>query len=325
VASRSWVEKDFYQVLGVPKGASAEEIKKAYRRLALKHHPDRNPGNKEAEERFKDIFGEEFDLGDFFERVFGTRTGFRTTARRGRRGSDVETTVTLSFEEAVQGTQRRIGLEVPVACSACGGSGGKDPRPCPRCQGRGAVVEGLGPFGLSQTCPQCRGRGAVVSQACAGCGGSGVRRERREVTVRIPAGVDDGARIRVRGRGEAGVGGGGAGDLYVRVRVSPHRFFGRRGEDLTLTLPVTFAEAALGAQVKVPTLQGPVTLKVPAGTTSGTTFRIRGRGISRNGHTGDLLVTVQVAVPKRLSKQERELVERLAQVSTESPRSHLGV
>ncbi len=369
MASRSWLEKDFYAILGVPKGASKDEVKKAYRKLALKHHPDRNPGSKEAEERFKDIgeaydvlsdpskraeydqlrdavaagatgggfpggfrvedfgFGEEFDLDDFMRTVFGSRMGGGVGGRRPsrQRGTDVETTVTLSFDEAVLGSERRLQLELPVACSECGGAGGKNPRACPQCGGRGAVAASQGLFAMQQTCPGCNGRGTVVEEACAGCGGAGVRRERRTITVKIPAGVSEGSRIRVRGRGEAGAGGGPSGDLYVRVAVTPHPFFGRKGDDLTLMLPITFPEAVLGSRVKVPTLEGAVTLKIPPGTSSGKTFRIRGRGVPRKDGAGDLLVTAQVAVPQKLSKEERELVERLSALGGDSPRSHLGV
>jgi molecular chaperone DnaJ len=353
----------------VPKGASAQEIKKAYRKLALEHHPDRNPGNTQAEERFKDIgeayqilsdpekrreydqlrdamsagaggfpggrvrvedfgFGEEFSVDDFLRSVFGGRFGggFGDVARGPQRGSDVETEIRLSFEEAAQGTERKLRLDLPTACNICGGAGGTNPTTCQQCGGRGVVATNQGLFAMQQSCPRCGGRGTVVEKPCAACSGSGVRRQARDITVKIPPGVSDGSRIRVRARGEAGPGGGPAGDLYVRVAVSPHPFFGRSADDLTLTLPITYAEAALGAKVKVPTLNEPVTLKIPAGTSSGKTFRIRGRGIpKRSGGAGDLLVTVQVAVPQKLSKRERELMEELASTGETSPRSHLGV
>ncbi len=369
MASRSWLEKDFYAVLGVAKGASAEEIKKAYRKLALQHHPDRNPGNPEAEERFKDVgeayevlsdpskraeydrlreamaagagpggfpggfrvenvgFDDEFDVDDLIRSVFGGRFGgFRRTGAPPRqRGRDVEAHVTLTFEEAVQGTERTLRLDIPTVCSTCGGAGGTNPRPCPTCGGSGAVAANQGLFAMQQQCPTCHGRGSVTTEPCASCGGSGVRTERSDLTVKIPAGVADGGRIRVRGRGEAGPGGGTAGDLYVRVSVKPHQFFGRKGDDITLTLPVTFSEAALGANVKVPTVDGAVTLKIPPGTSSGQTFRIRGRGIRRSGKSGDLLVTAQVAVPQKLSRKQRELVKEWAQSGEGSPREHLGV
>lgn len=308
MASQSWIDKDFYAILGVPKTAAADEIKKAYRRLALEHHPDRNPG---GEEKFKEVgeaysvlsdpekraeydklreamssgvggfpggsrfrvsdfgFGEEFDVEDLLSQLFGGRGGFgpfgfgrvQTVARRGR---DVETTVKLSFEEACEGAERKIRIDLPTG--------------------------------------------------------------RRDVTVRIPPGVRDGSRIRVRARGETAPQGGEPGDLYVRVQVSQHRFFGRRGRDLTLTLPVTFTEAALGADVKVPTLNGAVTLKIPPGTSSGKTFRLRGHGIKQSdGTKGDLLATVQVVVPSKLTRKQRELVEELASSNKDSPRKQLGV
>jgi molecular chaperone DnaJ len=311
VASQTWIDKDFYEILGVPNDASTDDIKKRYRKLALDHHPDRNPG-KENEDRFKEIgeaysvlsdstkraeydklrdamrsgyaggspggfratdfgFGDEFNVDELLRQIFGEGFsasgfgpfGFGRVQTHARRGRDVETEVTLSFDEAMSGSERKVRIDFPSG--------------------------------------------------------------RRDVTVRIPAGVADGARIRARARGEHGAEGGEAGDLFVRVKVSPHRYFGRRGKDLTLSLPVTYAEAALGAEVKVPTLNGPVKLKIPAGTSSGRTFRLRGRGVkSADGSKGDLLATVQVAVPEKLSKKQKDLVRQLAE-DDESPREHLGV
>ncbi|HSJ51318.1 MAG TPA: molecular chaperone DnaJ [Actinomycetota bacterium] len=369
---REWFEKDYYQVLGVPKNASPAEIKKAYRKLAQQHHPDANPGNAQAEERFKevsaayDVLGDAdkrkqydqvremassgfapgggfpggvpgggrvrvedvggFDIGDLFGDLFGG------SARRGRarpaRGADLETEVTVTFEQAMEGTTVPVRVTGPAPCEACHGSGaapGTSPVTCPTCGGTGGVAVNQGPFQMSQTCPNCRGSGQVVESPCPACGGSGSRRRNRNFQVKIPSGVQDGARIRLAGRGEPGRAGARAGDLMVVVHVRPHAFFGRKGADLTVELPVTYAEAALGANVQVPTLNGPVTMKVPGGTPTGKTFRLKGKGAPKRSGRGDLLVTVQVEVPRKVSKSERELLEQLSQMETESPRRRLGV
>jgi molecular chaperone DnaJ len=355
-----YLEKDFYKVLGVPKDASAADIKKAYRKLAQKLHPDANPGDKTAEERFKEVgraygvlsdpkkraeydearrllgsgaFGGGFPgggfpggfpggtrvrvedlggLGDLFGNLFGGGRS-QTGARRGR---DVESEVTLGFEEAVRGATIPLQLRGPAPCHTCHGSGAKPgtlPHPCPTCNGRGTVTRDQGLFGLSSPCPTCQGRGSEIRT--------------RELRVRIPVGVSDGATIRLKGQGEPGQAGAPAGDLIVKVHVTPHPLFGRHGQDLTITVPVTFAEAALGTELKVPTLDGPITLKVPAGTQNGRTFRVRGRGVPGAGrrHAGDLLVSLEVAVPEKLSRKERELLREFASLSELSPRTHLGV
>ena len=372
---QEWFDKDYYQVLGVPKNASAADVKKAYRKLAQKHHPDANAGNKEAEERFKevsaayDVLGDEEkrkqydqvremaasgfggggfgpgawpgggqrvtvegfpggmgdigDVGDLFGGLFG---GGR---RRGpSRGPDLETQVRISFDDAMHGTTVPIQIKGPATCETCHGSGaapGTSPVTCPQCDGSGSVAMNQGPFSFSRPCPRCGGSGRIVETPCPTCHGSGSVRRTRKFSVRIPPGVRDGARIRVAGRGEQGPAGGRPGDLFVVVHVAPHKLFGRKGPDLTLELPVTYAEAVLGANVKVPTLNGPVTLKVPSGTPPGKTFRIRGKGAPKQrGGSGDLLVTVNVDVPSKPNKQERELLEQLQQ-SEESPRRKLGV
>ena len=219
-------------------------------------------------------------------------------------------------------------IQGPAPCPMCGGSGaepGTHPITCPQCGGTGEIAQDQGLFSMSRPCPRCHGRGVIVEHPCHECHGSGTVRRTRQFSVRIPAGVRDGARIKVSGRGEASGSGGAAGDLYVVVRVEPHRWFGRKGSDLTLTLPITFAEAALGANVKVPTLNGPVTLKLPAGTPSGKTFRVRGKGVPKpKGSAGDLLVTVNVDVPSKLSKEEKELLGRLQSLEKDSPRKRLG-
>jgi molecular chaperone DnaJ len=366
--NREWLEKDYYAVLGVSKNASQAEIKKAYRKLAQENHPDANPGNKQAEERFKevssayDVLGnadkrKEYDriremagagmrfgpggrtnvrfedlgfdlggLGDIFD-LFGQ--GTRRAGRRTRKGSDLSAEVQVSFDDAMAGTTVPLRVAGAAPCRTCGGSGarpGTQVRTCPQCGGSGQVAVDQGLFQVAQPCPRCRGRGQEVEEPCPTCGGSGSTTETRTLRVRIPAGVEDGAVIRVSGRGEAGPPGGNAGDLYVTVRVAQHRFFGRRGSDLTVSLPVTFPEAALGANVEVPRLNGAVTLKVPPGTASGRTFRLRGKGAPRRGGGhGDLLVTVQVEVPSRLSKQERELLKQFQEAHRESPRRSFGV
>src|SRR4029453_10905992 len=221
-------------------------------------------------------------------------------------------------------------LRGPAPCHTCMGSGAKPgtlPRPCPTRNGRGTVPRDQGLFGLSSPCPTCQGRGSVIDDPCPTCNGTGSEIRTRELRVRIPTGVNDGATIPLRGQGEPGQAGAPAGDLIVKVRVTPHPLFGRSGQDLTITVPVTFAEAALGTELKVPTLDGPVTLKIPPGTQSGRTFRVRGRGVPASGRrgTGDLLVTVSVAVPTRLSRKERELLKEFDAISEESPRAALGI
>jgi molecular chaperone DnaJ len=240
----------------------------------------------------------------------------------------VESDLHLSFDDAVAGVTTKVHITTEARCHTCSGSGsapGTRPETCPRCQGTGALQDNQGLFSLSQICPRCSGRGTIVVAPCPTCHGSGTEQRGREVKVRIPPGVEDGQRIRVKGRGAGGRNGGPAGDLYVVVRVDRHGLFGRRGRNLTLTVPVTFAEAALGSTLTVPTLTDPVTLRVPAGTPSGRTFRVKGRGVpaGRKTATGDLLVTVEVAVPEDLTDEQRAAVEALAAVSDPAPRQFL--
>jgi molecular chaperone DnaJ len=272
-------------------------------------------------------------IGDLFGNLFGGGGGMGGR-RRGqtvgpRRGDDLETELHLSFLDAVNGVTTTVNLTSEMACHTCHGSGaapGTTPVICPTCGGRGAVEDNQGPFSFSRACPRCSGRGTIVESPCPTCKGSGVERRPRQVKVRIPAGVDDGQRIRLKGRGGAGRNGGPPGDLYVVVHVAPHDLFDRKGKDLLLTVPVTFPEAALGAEIKVPTLDGgPVTLRIPAGTRSRRTFRVKGRGVPLSRGAGDLLVTTEVAVPAKLTAEQREAVESLAETTKESPRSHLGV
>jgi molecular chaperone DnaJ len=272
------------------------------------------------------------DLGDLFGGLFNRgRAGARREPRGAgpQRGADLETELQLSFLGAVQGVTTTVNLTSDVACHNCHGTGAKPgtaPHQCPRCGGRGVLDENQGFFSFSQPCPQCGGTGSVIDEPCPVCHGSGAERRARQVKVRIPPGVSDGQRIRLKGRGGPGRHGGPNGDLYVVTRVEPHPLFGRRGDDLVITVPITFAEAALGADVKVPTLDGPpVTIKVPPGTRSGRTFRVKGRGVPKAKGAGDLLVTVEVAVPAKLSGEERKAVEALAAATSESPRAHMGV
>lgn len=380
MSSKDWLEKDFYAVLGVPKSASVDEIKKAYRKLARELHPDRNPGNREAEEKFKaaseaydvlsderrrkeydemrDLFGSgafrrgarggdmggfPFGMSDLFEGVnrggagrFGG-TGFSDLfssifsgggARRGPdRGRDVEAEVTLDFGDAVRGVTLPLTLRAPGVCDTCLGSGAKPgtrPRICPQCAGSGLITSNQGAFSFSEPCRECQGVGTIVEEKCPECRGTGGVTKTRTLNVRIPPGVADGQRIRLAGRGEPGERGGPAGDLYVMVKVRPDPLFGRNGQDLTLTVPVTYPEAVLGVDLRVPTLDGAVTVRVPPGTPSGRVLRVRGKGVpSRNGRVGDLLVTVDVAVPKSLSEEARATLEKLAVQVPPADREHI--
>jgi molecular chaperone DnaJ len=379
LSTKDFLEKDYYKVLGVTKGASADEIKKSYRKLARKYHPDANKGDSSAEERFKEISeaynvlsddkrrkeydearslfgggvrmpgsaggGYNFDLGDLFGGssgggggaggglgdllggVFGRRG--TTTQPRPRRGADVETEASLSFSNAIDGATVSLHLAGEGPCQVCHGTGAKAgtvPRVCPTCEGTGQGSRNLGNFAFSEPCKTCRGRGLVVDDPCPECSGSGRAMSTRTIQARIPAGVGDGQRIKLKGKGAPGERGGPAGDLYVRVHVDPHPVFGRTGHNLTVTVPVTFAEAALGAEIKVPSLNGmPVNLRVPAGTPNGRTFRVRGKGVRRQDSTvGDLLVTVNVQVPKDLEGEARETLETYRKLTAgEDPRADL--
>jgi molecular chaperone DnaJ len=268
------------------------------------------------------------DISDLFGGLFGG--GGRRGGRRGgvRRGADLETQITADFEDAIAGTTVPVRIDGPAVCSRCRGSGaepGTTPVTCPQCGGRGEIAENQGFFSMSRPCPRCGGAGRIVEAPCTSCGGSGAERRTRTLQVRIPSGIRDGARIRVVGKGEPGPAGAPPGDLYVKVAVRPHPVFGRRGDDLTVDLPITYPEAALGANVEVPTLNGPVTLKIPAGTPTGKTFRVRGRGAPRRGGRGDLLAKVHVDVPTKLSREQKELVKQLREAQAESPRARLGV
>ena len=374
MSQREWIEKDFYKELGVSSSATTDEINKAYRKLARDNHPDANPGNAAAEQRFKAISeaksvlidpakrkeydearrlfasggfgrqgggfspgaggfggggGQTFDVGDIFGGagagagadggigdLFGglfNRGGGpqqRTTSNRPRRGSDVETETTLAFREATQGVTVPLRLTSPSSCTTCHGSGAKpgtSPRVCPRCNGAGVVNRNQGAFGFSEPCDDCRGSGSIIDDPCADCRGSGVQNRTRTITVRVPPGVSDGQKIRLAGQGEAGLRGAPSGDLYVTVRVRPDKVFGRSGDDLTVTVPVSYGELVLGTTLSIPTLEGRVGVKVPPGTVDGRVLRVRGRGVPKKAGTpGDLMVIVKVAVPQKLDDPATE-------------------
>ncbi len=364
MAASDWASKDFYKVLGVKKDATQAEIKKSYRKLARENHPDSNPGNKAAEERFKEVseayavlssaekrkeydeqrtlFGQfrngfgggagggfqgagqpgggfqgDFDLSDLLGGMFGGRNRGRTQRPQGRKGDDLETEATISFSQAVSGVTLPLRLSTDEPCPTCHGTGAKPgtvPKVCSKCQGSGMQTGAAGGvFAMTEPCSQCRGRGMVVEHSCDTCRGSGRAPASRTIQVKVPAGVKDGQRIRLRGKGDQGINGGPNGDLFVIVHVEGHRLFGRKGDNLTITVPVSFDEAALGAEISVPTLDGPpVRIKVPAGTPTGRTMRARGKGgAKKDGSRGDLLVTIEVQVPAELSDEERTAVEAL--------------
>src|SRR5580698_3641177 len=360
-AQREWFEKDYYKVLGVVSTATDKEITRAYRKLAKQYHPDANPG---SEERFKEIsaaydvlgdadkrkeydevrkhgplsggFGgapgggtfrmeDMGDLGDLFGGLFGNR---RAQQRGPQRGADMEAALHLSFQDAVHGVTTSVNIPQDARCSNCRGTGaapGTSTHTCPRCGGTGSLNDNQGLFSLSTVCPDCMGRGTLFDTPCPVCHGTGTEHKVRSVKVRIPAGVEDGQRIRVKGRGAPGQGMAPPGDLYVIVQVGKHDVFGRTGRNLTITVPITYPEAALGTTITVPTLDSKVTLKVPAGTASGKVLRVRNRGVpagsGRNAKkAGDLLVKVEVVVPTELSDEQKAAVESLAAVTEPAPR-----
>src|SRR5437773_5192067 len=351
-----------YEALGVPKNASAADLKKAYRRLVQQYHPDKNPGDAEAEKRFKEIqhaydvlsdpekrkqydtFGSrngrggpgpttfdfgDFDLGDIFRGLFGGGRGRAgQQQQRGQRGADVEVEVRVSFEDSLKGVQTTVPVTLELACHTCHGTGaapGTAPKRCPQCEGTGVVASSQGLFALQQPCPNCRGSGSVVETPCPTCHGTGRERRTKRYTVRIPAGVKDGTKIKLKGKGEAGFGGAPAGDLYVVTRVEPSKLYERRGDDLVLDVPVTFDEAALGAEVEIPTPDGRVSLKVPAGSNDGKLLRVKGRGAPKlkGEGRGDLLARLRVQVPAKLTKAEREALEDLRKAHKGNPRDRL--
>lgn len=352
-------KRDYYDVLSVARGASEEDIKKAYRKLAIQFHPDRNPGNKEAEESFKEVneayqvlsdaerraqydryghaafqnpqsggFGFEFTQGfeevfsDIFGDFFGTGRG-RNRARS-RRGDDLRYDLEVEFEEAAKGGERIVKFQRLATCDACNGArargGAEGVKTCPNCRGAGQVRTQQGFFSIATTCGQCRGEGMIIADPCPRCQGQGRVRKQESLSVRIPPGVDNGSRLKLRGEGEAGYGGGPAGDLYVVVHVKEHPLFVRQENDVIIEVPVSFPQATLGTEIDVPTLEGKVKVKIPAGTQSGKLVRLKGKGFTDlHGYgRGDQLVRVVVETPRKLSTRQRELLEEFAKIDGDS-------
>lgn len=349
-------KRDYYEVLGVSKDVDAKELKRAYRKLAMKYHPDRNPDDKDAEAKFKEateayeILGDEqkrqmydqhghagvdggaggfggggfggFGGGASFSDIFSEFFGGGAGGRGGpQRGSDLRYTMDLTLEEAVKGVERQIRIPTLVNCETCDGSGakpGSKVNSCGTCHGTGQVRMQQGFFAVQQTCPTCRGQGQTIELPCSSCHGRGVKEETKTLSVKIPAGVDTGDRIRLSGQGEAGVMGGPAGDLYVQMRVREHKIFKRDGADLYCEVPISFIDAALGGELEIPTLDGQVKLKIPAETQSGKLFRLRGKGIKpiNSHHQGDLLCKVQVETPVNLNSEQKDLLRKFQESLT---------
>lgn len=341
-------KRDYYEILGVAKNASEADLKKAFRRLAMKYHPDRNPGDKDAEDRFKeakeayevltdpqrraayDQFGHAgvdpsagggarggASFSDIFEDIFGDIFGGgRGGGSRVYRGADLQYNLELTLEEAVFGTEVKIRVPTLVECGECHGSGaekGTTPETCSTCGGVGQVRMQQGFFSVQQTCPRCHGTGKLITNPCQACHGQGRVEEHKTLSVKVPAGVDSGDRIRLSGEGEAGINGGPPGDLYVQIHVKPHHLFTRKGNDLLCEVPISYATAALGGDLEIPTLDGRVNLKVPEETQSGRLFRLRGKGVKsvHGGTQGDLICRVNVETPVNLTRRQKELLREL--------------
>jgi len=345
-------KRDYYEVLGVAKEASPDQIKKAYRQLALKLHPDRNPGDKQSEEKFKeateayqvlsdegnrakyDRFGHAAfsnggfdgfgDFGSFAEEIFGDLFGafFGTSggrSSRGKRGGrDLRYSLSITLEEAMIGVEKRIKIRKPIPCETCKATGcrdGSSPSRCKQCNGTGQVRMQQGFFAISRPCSTCGGQGTVITDPCPACGGSGATQTDKELSVQVPAGIDTGQQLKLRGEGEE-LKGASAGDLYVEITVEPHKVFQRQESEIICEVPITYAQAVLGGEVEVPTLAGPIMMKIPAGTESGRLFRLRGKGMVdlRSGRVGDQHVRTFIYVPQKVSPREKELLEELSSI-----------
>ncbi|MCK6375020.1 MAG: molecular chaperone DnaJ [Zoogloea sp.] len=357
-------KRDLYEVLGVNRDASEDELKKAYRKLAMKYHPDRNPDNKEAEEKFKEVKeayeiltdankraaydryghdginpqmgggggGQGFDgFADAFGDIFGDIFGGGGGGGRGRsnvyRGADLRYNLEITLEEAARGADKTIRIPAQEECGTCHGSGAKpgtQPKTCPTCGGAGQVRIQQGFFSIQQTCPKCHGSGRIIPEPCTTCGGAGRVKRQKTLEVKIPAGIDDGMRLRHGGQGEPGVNGGPAGDLYVEIHIKQHPVFQRDGDDLHCEMPISFTTAALGGEIEIPTLDGAANIRIPAETQSAKVFRLRGKGI-RNVRThapGDLMVHVIVETPVKLTDRQKELLREFGEIASSNAERH---